>query len=429
MAWQLSNDRADRRIMTTSAASLDTVAVVGGSIAGLLAAAAAHDHAERVVVLERSRALAPQSVHTHGLLGSGRAAIESLLPGFTERVRARGGISAGDIGATSRWWIGGGLLAECEVGLSGLVASRPLVQQVLRELVSDLPRVELVEAPVEALLGDATAVTGLRVRAAADRSADLECDLTVDATGRAGRGWGWLGDLGVAVPEQEEQAVGLRYATVHVPAYDDDLDGRVGAISPAAPGVPHGGVALRQEDGTWSISLFTYDNGRLPQDPDGLRQVAAGLVSPDLAVLLSRPHLHEPRSYRFPHGRRRLLRHGAGPLGHAAIGDALACIDPAFGQGMSVAALEALELRDSIRRGLIAVRDDYPLRAAEVVDRAWRVVDPGQPGLLTRYVQRLLRVARRDPVAAAAFLRVTNLVAPGSSLLRPSLAVRVLIGS
>lgn len=95
--------------MTPRNPRLGTAVVVGGSIAGLLAAAAVAPHTDEVVVLERDalpeepghRSGTPQAAHIHGLLASGRASMERLLPGFTDDLVAHGGLvgDIGDIGA------------------------------------------------------------------------------------------------------------------------------------------------------------------------------------------------------------------------------------------------------------------------------------------------------------------------------------------
>jgi hypothetical protein len=48
--------------------------------------------------------------------------------------------------------------------------------------------------------------------------------------------------------------------------------------------------------------------------------------------------------------------------------------------------------------------------------------------MLNWYVARLHRAAHKDHVAALAFHRVANLLEPPPSLMRPSLALRVLCG-
>src|SRR5579883_1887172 len=64
--------------------------VVGGSVAGLLAARVAAERFAEVTVIERdrlpdgpaARTGTPQAEHTHALLDRGKAIIERLFPGF-----------------------------------------------------------------------------------------------------------------------------------------------------------------------------------------------------------------------------------------------------------------------------------------------------------------------------------------------------------
>ena len=431
--------------MPTSPA-LDTVAVIGGSVAGLLAAAAVAPHARRVVVLDRdvlpagpaTRPGTPHARHSHALLASGRASIEHLLPGFTDRVLADGGIGSGDLGRAGRWWIGGGLISDCDLGVRGLGASRLELEHVVRDRVRELPTVEIHdEVDVLGLRGDATRVTGVQTSGAGGQDRTIGADLVIDASGRSGRAGRWFPRIGARPPVQERIVVGLRYITIHVPARDDDLGGRSFLVAAATPAVPRGGVALRQEDGTWTITLFAYADQPVPQDPDGLISFAGGLVTPDIASLLrDRPAAHPAWTYHFPDCRRR--RFPALPAGYLAIGDAICSIDPTFGQGMSLAALQALALRSALdRTGSVA---GYPAVAARIADQAWQLVagavgalpgvlapSPGVVGrVLGRYVRRVQRAARHDPAVAAALIRVTALLEPPPSLLAPAVVARVL---
>jgi 2-polyprenyl-6-methoxyphenol hydroxylase-like FAD-dependent oxidoreductase len=426
--------------------ALDTVAVIGGSVAGLLAAAAVAPHAGRVVVLDRDdlpagpaiRPNTPHARHSHGLLASGRASIERLLPGFTDRVIADGGISSGDLGRAGRWWIGGGLIGDCELGVRGLGASRLEFEHVIRERVRELPAVEIRDgADVRGLRGDGGRITGVEAVVAGGRDLAIEADLVVDASGRAGRASRWLPRIGAVPPVEERIPVGLRSVTTHVPARPDDLAGRSFLIVAATPAIPRGGVALRQEDGSWTITLFGYADQPVPDDPDGLESFAAGLVTPDIATLLrDRSTRHPAWSYRFPDCRRRRFR--SAPAGYVAIGDAVCSIDPTFGQGMSLAALQAIALRTALdRTGSVT---GYPAAAERIADQAWRLVagavgalpgvvaePPGRAGrMLGRYVRRVQRVARHDPAVAAALIRVTALLEPPPSLLAPAVLARVL---
>lgn len=434
----------------TAPTRLGTVAIAGGSIGGLLAAAAAAPYATRVVIAERdtlpagpeTRPGTPQATHAHGLLASGRHAIEELLPGTSAELIEHGGVSRGDIGVTGRWWIGGGLLTDAEIGLTGLTVSRVLLESVLRRRVAALPNVELRDGTdVTGLLADPgrRRVTGLRlVTRASGAAEDLAADLVIDATGRAARAERWFAEYGWVPAATERVPVGVRYATTHIAADPQDLGGRAVVVSGATPEVPRGAALLRQEGQTYILMLFGYAEDQPPLDPDGFRAFARTIVSPDVAPLLAtRELLEPPRSYRFPDCRRHRVEDAVLPRGYVAIGDAICSFDPTFGQGMSVAALQAVALRDTLAAG--GSPADYHRAAAVVVDRAWMVVTGAvrqipalgaHPGLaenlIARYIRRAQRAARRDPVVAAQFMRVMNLLADPQSMMHPPIARRVL---
>jgi hypothetical protein len=130
------------------------------------------------------------------------------------------------------------------------------------------------------------------------------------------------------------------------------------------------------------------------------------------------------------------------PDGLLVLGDAVASFNPIYGQGMSVAALEALTLRRHLRRGVEPQPRRWFRDLARVVDAPWDMsaggdlVVPGVPGrptlklrLVNAYLARLHAAAAHDADLASAFVRVVGLVAPPRSLLRPGIAGRVLRGS
>jgi hypothetical protein len=106
---------------------------------------------------------------------------------------------------------------------------------------------------------------------------------------------------------------------------------------------------------------------------------------------------------------------------------------------MSVAALEALALRDALRHGRAGAERRYLAAAERVVDRAWALAaggDLAQPvvrgrrparvRLVNAYLARVFAAAAADPELATAFLRVSGLVDPPQALLRPAVVRRVL---
>lgn len=429
-----------------------TVVVLGGSIAGLLAAAAAAPHTRRVVVVERDalpgppgpRPGTPQAVYVHGLLASGRAAMEQLVPGLTEDLVAQGALT-GDIGSNGPWWIGGHRVLSSPVDAQGLLVSRPLLEAYLRARVRDLPNVTVLDGTdARGLLATRPGVvTGVLVQDLADRTAaaeTLDADLVVDATGRPGRASRWFTEHGWPVPGEERVVLGVRYRTVHVRHHDGDLDDASVVISAATAARPRAAAALRQEDGTWVVTL----EHEPPADLAGLRLFAAGVVAPEIGVLLDRELLGAPTAYRFPHGVRRRVEETALPHRYAVLGDAICSFNPIFGQGMSVAALQAVALERALgsaegEDGLGAALGGYHRVAATFVDHAWTLgvgADLQIPGVegtrprghavISAYVRRAQRVAERDPVVARTLIRVTALLDPPQALMHPQVMVRVL---
>lgn len=76
--------------------------VLGGSMAGLLAARVLADHFAEVFVIDRDvmgpgsgpRRGTPQARHLHGLLARGHELLEGLFPGLTAELVGRGGGAA-----------------------------------------------------------------------------------------------------------------------------------------------------------------------------------------------------------------------------------------------------------------------------------------------------------------------------------------------
>ena len=113
--------------------------VVGGSMAGLLAARVLSDHFEGVSLIERDRLPelteprrgVPQGRHTHGLLASGRNVLEKLFPGISDTLLKAGAVTR-DIVRDSRWFFGGACLSRPASGLYGLLMTRPLLEAFRR---------------------------------------------------------------------------------------------------------------------------------------------------------------------------------------------------------------------------------------------------------------------------------------------------------
>ncbi len=414
---------------------------MGASVSGLLVAAALAEPGRQVTLLEkdtlqtapRSRPGTPQDRHPHVLLHRGLLAAENLLPGLQADLRAAGALPV-DTGRLA--WLGEQGWAPPSRQYEVLSATRPLLEHVLRTRVRALPGV---------VVRDGVRVDGL-VRGGPDAlwevhladGGTVPADLVVDASGRASRLPVWLRALGLPVPPTEEVDAGVGYAS-RAYALSRDRVLTAGVIVLASPGRPVGGIALPVEDGRWLVGAVGIGDRRPGRDPEAFRAGLAALPDPVLAELAA---AGEPVTEVVVHRRTANRRHRPGrrtalPDGVLMLGDALCAFNPIYGQGVAVAALEAVALRDEVRRGWRPGRSTrrlqrrfgrltaLPWAMATGEDRRYATV-PGRegrvPALLGRWTRELGRLAAHgDTATQERVAGVFHLMAPPLVLLHPRL--------
>ena len=421
--------------------------VLGGSMAGLLAARVLSDHFERVTILERDvlsndaehRRGVPQSRHAHALVSGGTEALKVLFPGIDEELITAGAVPA-DALRNGQWHFEGAALAKCDSDINGLLVSRPTLEAHVRRHVRALPGVEVVDGESARQL----LFMGGRVGGVVTEFGPIESDLVVDATGRGSRAPAWLAALGFPVPEEDEVRMDLTYTTRHFRRHPNDLGGDLFAVVSPTPQGKRGGVMIAQEGDKWVVTLFGHFGNRAPGDLEGFRSYAETLPSQVIAQFLRLADpIDEPCVFRFPVSmRRRYERLSGFPKGFLVFGDAICSFSPAYGQGMSSAALQAIALRNELKKGLADIAPRFFTSAARVIDNPWKIAVGGDlkmpetegrrslgVRLINWYVSCLHRLGHRDPEAAAAFVRVAQMRAAPESILQPRLALRALLNN
>ena len=418
-------------------------------MAGLMCARVLADHTDRVTIVERdsfptgieNRRGVPQGRHTHGLLASGRQVLEQFFPGIsTELIRA--GAVQGDIARDCRWFLGGACLCQFASGIDGLLMSRPFLETAVRRRVLNLPNVQARENTLTDGLTsslDNARVTGIKIE-----GQELAADLVVDTSGRGSHSPQWLESLGYARPADEKVEVALAYTTRLFRRSPQDLDGDIAAIVPPTPEGKRGGVMLAQEGNRWTLTLIGHFGHAAPLELKGFIEYAQTLPAPFIYdVIRDAEPLGEAASSRFPASMRmRYEKLQRFPEGYLVFGDAISSFNPIYGQGMSVAALEAVQLAEALDEGPRDLAKRFFQRAAKVVDIPWSIavgndlrmketVGPRNPGVnvINWYMSKLHKAGHRDPVPALAFHRVGSLLEPPPSVMNPRVAFRVLIGN
>lgn len=361
---------------------IDTACVLGGSIAGLMAARVLSDHARRVVVIERDelppvpvpKPGTPQDHHLHVMPTVGYVWLERWLPGALRDATDRGAVFGRSIITVN----GHKQPGDDDVPL--LLATRPLLEAVIRAQVTALPNVTILRGFARGIRtqdGAATAVTYAEHEGAGSEQV-LEADFVVDAMGRSSRMPEWVAADGFDKPALERHALPVTYRTARFRRTDrpEDLDAHL-VMHVFSPEKTVAGVAgtllVTVEDDQWFMALAGYGDDRPGQGLDEFRAAAAEL-HPLYSRAVSGEVTREIMQHRLADSRRRdftgLKNY---PARLVSTGDSVASYNPFYGQGMGSAALQAsaLSLYLSGKPDLSATATEFFGLQQVVVDALW----------------------------------------------------------
>lgn len=396
---------------------------MGGGIAGLLAARVLTETCDKVVVLERDeltdepeyRAGVPQGRHTHGLLVRGGELLEELFPGLRAELVAEGAVlaDAGDMQILNPL----GWLAKTPLGMPLLSLSRPLLETCIRRRVG-----------AEVVGG--VHVTGLSFRdgvvdGVLTRDGRVDADLVVDASGRSSKLPAWLGGAGISTPEPEVVDSGTGYATrLYTAPAGFPV---VYAESLSAPDLPRGVAAMRVEGDRLMVTAQGALGDHPPRDLDGYQEFLDSLRVPISEMLADAEPLTPVYLFARTASRRNAFEDVPNwPAGLVAVGDAVCAFNPVYGQGITVAVMEALLFRrhrDFSAKGCrrfqrkIARTAKASWAMSSNADRNW--VEAKRGGLLGWYLKKWQAGIVHDPDLFRRFVRVVHMVASPATLLNP----------
>lgn len=429
--------------------------VVGGSIAGLLAAQALGPHYRMVTILERdvlpeaavARKGVPQGRHAHVLVQGGQDALEMLFAGTGLDLAAAGALRT-DAGRDIKWFQFGVWKKRFEAGLLAHWCDRPRFEHELRKRVAGAANVRL--RPGHRVTGFVSGGGGAQVMGvqvtSGDDEREIRADLVVDASGSGSRTPRWLEGLGYSRPRDDVVEVDVGYAsrTYRRPAHLRN-DWRVLVIYPKPPASCRAGVLYPLDGQQCLVTLIGWVGDHPPADEAGFLEFARSLPQDDLYHWLRGAEPLAPiRRHSFPASRwRRFERMPRWPERFIVVGDAVCGFNPVYGQGMSVSALDAvalaraLERPGSVRRPGSARRlqrelarhRTIPWLLAATSDFRFPQVTGRRPfglGFLNWYTQGVLEIAGESARAHLGFLRVLGMRSSPLALLHPAIALSVL---
>lgn len=440
--------------------------VIGGSIAGLMAARVLADYFEQVTLIERDslpatpefRKGVPQGRHLHVVQAGGKQILEHLFPGLQDELVAAGAHPI-DVAQDLAYFLPRGWTPSVRSGLETYSCSRNLLEWAVRRRVAALDRVRFIqECDTTGLMMNThtSRVTGVKVRyrkPSAERAqhTDLYADLVVDASGRTSRLPQWLEVWDYAPPAETTVNAFLAYATRVYEAPTGVVPETFPFVQGKPPLIGRGGGILPLEGNRWVVTLGGYgEENQPPTDEAGFLEFARTLRDPIIYNLIKDAKPLTP-VYGYARTENRVRHYELlerFPDGLMALGDAVCAFNPIYGQGITTAARGAM-LLDAILREHLSRHPDGDLRGvgrrfqqrlyrsnaetwmmATSEDFRYPATAGGQRDGLTRlmhgYLDRMLAAAVDEPDVLIAFLSVTSMVASPVTLFRPGIVWKVL---
>jgi 2-polyprenyl-6-methoxyphenol hydroxylase-like FAD-dependent oxidoreductase len=431
--------------------------VLGASMGGLLAARVLADFFETVTVVERDvlpddpavRRGVPQGRHVHVLLARGAQILNELFPGFLSELVADGA-PVWDDGELSKLHLsfGGhdilrsGKVAKEPKALAIHMPSRPFLEchvrrrlQAMRNvtILSEHGLAELTTAP------DRRRVTGVRVVDSDGGERELTADVVMDAMGRSAHTPALLERLGYGRPVEDHIVMHTNYVSQLLRIPHGTLAEMLVDIGPA-PDRPAGMFLSGYEDDTWMFTVFGMAGHQPPGDLAGMLSFAQEYC-PDhlIAAMRAAEPVSEVAHHHMPSSQwRRYDKMPELPDGLLVCGDAICSVNPIYGQGMTLAALEAAALRKCLHGGTADLPRRYFRASAKPLGVAWQMVAssdlafPEVAGrrsrwmrIATQLVDWAMAASESDLVVAVRFFRVNSLIDSPIRLLHPAFLYRV----
>jgi 2-polyprenyl-6-methoxyphenol hydroxylase-like FAD-dependent oxidoreductase len=431
--------------------------VIGAGMGGLAAAKAVASYFDGVTVLDRDalpegpdiRPGTPQARHPHALLAGGSTALEALFPDLGIDLLKAGAIK-GRAGLALRYEQPGfDPFPQRDLGFDAFFLSRPLLENVCRRRLTQEPNVEFRHrSRVANVAPSSVRREALTVLYEDDdgKPHSISADLVVDASGRALPTRSLLDKLDGSPLEVTEIGIDQAYATARfeIPAHGSRA--WIGLAHLGNPSEQTGdGLIFPIEHERWIVSIGRLHGGALPGDIEGFKAFIKAFRTPTLFdAIKDARQVGEIARYNMPASvRRRFDRLKRFPEAMIPLGDSVCRFNPIFGQGMSVAAQEAVVLNrllDSRRdraTPLEGLAQDYLVRIQDLLEAPWAVAQSDfvypqtrgarPPDLEKRlqYGAALTRLAAEDPETHRIVIEVRHLIRPQSALREPELARRV----
>lgn len=448
--------------------------IIGGGIAGLLAARVLCEHFKEVRIIEKDkypfqvgpRKGTPQSNHVHLLLIKGKEILSTLFPNLERKLLSKGAHIL-NLTKDVNYYVGTGYSLKFESDLTTIACSRQLLEYEIRDEILKIPQIKFQEnTRVTGLVVAKDTETGLDTcKGVTVHSVDTNSNetilgnLVVDASGRESKTAEWLEQLGYGRPEKTVVNSYIGYSTCWFkPTLEHNSDTFISFISSPAikatviltnpPLNPRMGVIYPVEDSSWLVGILGIGKKYPPTDKEGFFQFTKELETPDVYNAIKDCEL-DGRVYGYRTAGSRQYHYEkmkAWPENFIAYGDSVSSFNPFYGQGITVACIESVTLDKALRkyikrnRGLQGFSTIFQKKVAKIntlpwllgtsEDFRWPTTEGIKPNLITRCMQkysyRVLLLTPKSKISTKSFFEVMHMIRSPLILFHPLILFEVL---
>ena len=450
--------------------------VIGGGIAGLVAARVLCNHFSHVIVVERDvypdgigpRNGTPQSNQVHVLLLIGKQILTDLFPGLEGRLLSSGAHKI-DLIADAKYHLATGWSLTFDSKMTTLACTRQLLEFAIREdLKTNFLSLEFIEKTnVTGLLLDgmdnkSKRVKGIKIvhRGSEIETKNMYAELIVDTSGRNSETPKWLVEMGLDRPKETRINSYIGYSTrrykippsrcAHNSGYQHLSDWKAMIIFTKPPTNPRMGVIYPVEGNNWLVGLLGIGKTYPPvKEPEFMRYVQ-DLEVRDMYEAIKDA---EPTSpiYGYRENGSRKYHYEAmeyWPENFIALGDSVSAFNPLYGQGITVAAIAATILDKSLydlrktnrmkpKLGFskrfqkrIANANSFPWLLGTSEDFRWPLTEGNKPNLIVRFMQKysyhVMLLTSESIVATRSFFEMIHVLKSPLVLFHPVIIIRIL---
>jgi 2-polyprenyl-6-methoxyphenol hydroxylase-like FAD-dependent oxidoreductase len=425
--------------------------VIGGSMAGLVAARVLSNHFKNVTIIEKdkvndkpeTRKGQPQTRHIHLLLVHAMNILTEYFPQLKKELLENGALEL-DVGNDYNWYSYGGFKKKGATGIKALTMTRQLLEYHVKKHALDIKNITIQdEAKVIEMKMQDENVKALVVEKTGERHV-INTDFVVDASGRGTSAFRWLKQHGYPTPEESKIKIDIMYVTILFERKKMPEGEKTEVISytPDAPKEKLGAVLMPIEDDRWVLTLIGMRGAVPPQNDDELLKFLKELPISELYdTIATATRLTDFVVYKYPNSvRRHYEKLKKFPGSYLVLGDAVSSFNPMYAQGMASSICQA-KILDEVLKSTPSnekVFKPYINKVNKVIEDFWTSgayedfkypeTEGEKPvGLKTinGYMKALQKAANKDAELFKEILEVAGALKSGKELFRPKILWKV----